>query len=155
MGFTKISRSRMSANEETDKGRHMPKKVTARQKAQQNRPHVFPCVSWQKKGWHRWMSALLYEKNSSQQFNPKESPDHLKWLHTAISNLKTLIVGTYHGLDSKHLQAYFNEYCYRFNRRKFKGQLFNRLLNACIGTTTITYRQLVDGAHVLTWYSCL
>lgn len=86
----------------------------------------------------------------SQQFNPKENPDHLKWLHTVISNLKALIVGTYHGLDSKHLQAYFNEYCYRFNRRWFKGQLFNRLLNACIGTTTITYRQLVDGVPVLT-----
>lgn len=85
-----------------------------------------------------------------QQFNPKESPDHLKWLHTAISNLKALIIGTYHGLDSKHLQAYFNEYCYRFNRRKFKGQLFNRLLNACLGTTTITYRQLVDGIPVST-----
>jgi transposase-like protein len=85
-----------------------------------------------------------------QQFNPKESPDHLKWLHTVISNLKALIVGTYHGLDSKHLQAYFNEYCYRFNRRKFKGQLFNRLLNACLGTTTITYRHLVDGVPVLT-----
>lgn len=78
-------------------------------------------------------------------FNPKESPDHLKWLHTTVSNLKALIAGTYHGLGTKHLQVYFNEFCYRFNRRKFKGQLFNRLLNACVQTTTITFRHLVDG----------
>lgn len=71
-------------------------------------------------------------------------------LCTAISNLKALIAGTYHGLDKKHLQAYFNEYCYRYNRRGFKGQLFNRLLKACLETTTITYRQLVDGIPVLT-----
>jgi len=48
----------------------------------------------------------------SQQYNPKENPDHLKWLHTVISNLKAFITGTYHGLDSKHLQEYFNEFCY-------------------------------------------
>jgi len=83
-------------------------------------------------------------------FNPKENPDHLKWLHTAVSNLKALIAGTYHGLDPKHLQAYFNEFSYRFNRRKFKGQLFNRLLDACVKTVTITYRQLVDGIPELT-----
>ena len=78
-------------------------------------------------------------------FNPKESPDHLKWLHATVSNLKALIAGTYHGLGTKHLQACFNEFCYRFNRRKFKGQLFNRLLNACVQTATITFRYLVDG----------
>jgi hypothetical protein len=33
----------------------------------------------------------------------------------------------------------------KFNRRKFKGQLFNRLLNACVQTATITFRHLVDG----------
>ena len=35
-----------------------------------------------------------------------------------VSNAKALIGGTYHGLgrkDGKHLQAYLDEYGYRFN----------------------------------------
>ena len=82
--------------------------------------------------------------HTSTKFNRKDNPDHLKWLHTVISNAKAFIGGTYHGLDSKHLQFYLDEYCYRFNRRKFKGQLFNRLLNACVSTRTITYATLVN-----------
>lgn len=80
-----------------------------------------------------------------KQFNYKDNPDHLKWLHTIISNAKAFIGGTYHGLGKKHLQPYLDEYCYRFNRRRFKGQLFNRLLNACASTDTITFGELVAG----------
>ncbi|MDR2529630.1 MAG: hypothetical protein LBD04_11565, partial [Synergistaceae bacterium] len=51
--------------------------------------------------------------------------------------------GTYHGLGKKHLQRYFNKFCYRFNRRCFARQFFNILLTVCISTPTITYSQLV------------
>ncbi|MDR1858472.1 MAG: IS1595 family transposase, partial [Treponema sp.] len=46
----------------------------------------------------------------------------------------------------KHLPAYLNEYSFRFNRRHFSGQLFNRLINACMTSPTITYRELVEPA---------
>jgi len=78
----------------------------------------------------------------SKKFDPDESPDHLLWLHKVISNLKAFISGTYHGLDKKHLQRYFDEFAYRFNRRKYQSQLFMRLLQACATTSTITYREL-------------
>jgi hypothetical protein len=58
-------------------------------------------------------------------------------------NLKASIAGTYHGLDKKHLQLHLDEFCYRFNRRHFGNQLFNRLLGVCASTATITYEQLV------------
>ena len=79
----------------------------------------------------------------SENFAPKENPDHLHWLHTIISNMKAFVGGTYHGLDKKHLQRYMDEFCYRFNRRKFEGQLFNRLLTACVEGVCITYKQLL------------
>jgi transposase-like protein len=82
-----------------------------------------------------------YEQEG-EKFDPENNPEHLHWLHVIISNLKTFILGTYHGLDKKHLQRYFDEFCYRFNRRRFGNQLFNRLLNASASTTTITYAQL-------------
>ena len=82
-------------------------------------------------------------EHQAENFDPEQRPDHLRWLHVIVSNLKTLIMGTYHGLDKKHLQRYFDEFCYRFNRRRFGNQLFNRLLVACASTPTITYAQLV------------
>ena len=82
-----------------------------------------------------------------QEFNHRDDPEHLKWLHTVIGNAKAFIIGTYHGLDSKHMQSYLDEFCYRFNRRHFEGQLFNRLLNACVSACTVTYDSLVAGVY--------
>ena len=64
-------------------------------------------------------------------------------MHRLISNFKAFVLGTFHGLDSRHLQSYLDEFCYRFNRRKFAGQLFNHLLHACVSTESITYAPLV------------
>lgn len=83
-------------------------------------------------------------KHEYQVYNAKETPDHLHWLHTVISNAKAFIGGTFHGLDSKHLQSYLDEFCYRFNRRKFKGEWFSRLATLCASTSTITYSELVE-----------
>jgi len=78
-----------------------------------------------------------------KKFDLIENPNHLKWLHVVVSNAKTFINGTYHGLGKKHLQSYLAEYCYRFNRRIFKGELFNRLINCCLNTKTVTYPELI------------
>jgi transposase-like protein len=75
--------------------------------------------------------------------NPASDPKHLKWLHVVISNAKAFISGTYHGLDKKHLQSYLDEFCYRFNRRKFPLQHFNRTLFACATASKLPYAELV------------
>jgi len=62
--------------------------------------------------------------------------NHLKWLHRTIGNLKAFLNGTYHGRCA-HLQAYLDEYCFRFNRRKAKNQLFPRLLRAVATSCTL------------------
>jgi transposase-like protein len=83
-----------------------------------------------------------------KKFDAKTDPDHLRWLHTVVSNAKALILGTYHGLDTTHFQAYLDEFCFRMNRRFFAPQLFDRLLCACSSTSTVTYKTLV-GLDVL------
>ena len=52
----------------------------------------------------------------------------LVWLHTIISNAKSFIQGTFHGLDEKYLQRYLNEFDYRFNRRFKQPSIFDLLL---------------------------
>jgi len=76
-------------------------------------------------------------------FDHKQNPEHLKWLHVIVSNAKSFILGTYHGLDSKHLQAYLDEFAFRFGRRRWHDQLFNRILCACVNSTKYTRHDLI------------
>ncbi len=49
----------------------------------------------------------------------------LPWVHRVFSNLKTWALGVYHGLRSKHLQSYLDEFVFRFNRRRTRHAAFN------------------------------
>ena len=68
----------------------------------------------------------------------------LPWVHTIISNAKAFSIGTYHRFGQKHLQAYLDEFCYRFNRRFWEDQLFDRLLSACTNCENTTYAELTQ-----------
>jgi transposase-like protein len=78
-----------------------------------------------------------------QNYKPKNQPEHLHWTHIIISNAKAFINGTFHGLDSIHLQRYLDEFCYRLNRRWFGLNIFSRILNACILAGKITGYELI------------
>src|SRR5258707_2099343 len=41
----------------------------------------------------------------------------LPWIHRVFSLMKRWGLGTYHGLRDKHLDAYLNEFAFRYNRR--------------------------------------
>jgi hypothetical protein len=49
-----------------------------------------------------------------------------------VLRLRCFNLGTYHGLPKKNLQAYIDEYCYRFSRRKFGADMFDRLVLAMV-----------------------
>ena len=66
----------------------------------------------------------------------------LRWVHTLISNVKSFVLGTYHGLGKKHLQAYFDEFAFRFNRRFWQDQLFSRLAYAVMDSHILGYVDL-------------
>ena len=82
-------------------------------------------------------------QHNPQVFDPKQNPEHLKWLHVIVSNAKSFVLGTYHGLGSKHLQAYLDEFVFRFSRRKWHDQLFNRILCACVNSSVFTRYELI------------
>jgi hypothetical protein len=72
----------------------------------------------------------------------KEAPKVLPWVHTLIANIKGNIRGVHHGVSPKHLPRYLAEFCYRFNRRFWEPQMFNRMLHACLNTSSITFSEL-------------
>ena len=67
----------------------------------------------------------------------------LPWIHRAFSNLKTWALGVYHGLRKKHLQAYLDEFVFRFNRRRNRHAAFRTLLGIGLATQPVTYKMLI------------
>lgn len=69
--------------------------------------------------------------------------DMLRWLHIVVGNLKAFLLGTYHGNCRINLQAFLDEFCYRFNRRWHKDELFTRLLNAVSNSYILCPAELI------------
>ena len=67
-------------------------------------------------------------------------------VHRVASLLKRWLLGTHQGsVGPEHLDAYLNEFAFRFNRRdsRRRGLLFYRLLQQAILADPITYRSLI------------
>jgi transposase-like protein len=54
--------------------------------------------------------------------------DYLPIIHLAVANLKARLSGVHHGVSHQHLQAYLNEFTFRFDRRFYPFQTFQSLL---------------------------
>jgi len=63
-------------------------------------------------------------------------------IHRVFSNLKTWLRGTHHGVSKQHLQAYLNEYVFRFNRRQTPMAAFQTVLGLAKGRMGPTYEGL-------------
>ncbi|MGK5090141.1 transposase, partial [Bdellovibrionota bacterium FG-2] len=76
------------------------------------------------------------------QKNPDLAHEHLRWVNTLTSNLKRFLLSTYHGVYPKYRRAYLAEFAYRFNRRTWPYESFDRLLYACVKSKVITLPEL-------------
>ena len=63
-------------------------------------------------------------------------------LESAWSLLKRSVVGSYHQLSAKHLDAYIDEFEFRFNNRE-NPFLFRDTLIRLVAGDVLTYRELV------------
>ena len=68
----------------------------------------------------------------------------LPWIHRVFSNLKTWALGVYHSLRQKHLQAYLDEFVFRFNRRNSRQATFRSLFEIVTLGKPITYNMLIQ-----------
>jgi transposase-like protein/Zn ribbon nucleic-acid-binding protein len=99
-------------------------------------------------GWSSYNS--INESGYTHIVPPKfETADGKKLLphvHMIISLLKRWLLGTHQGaVREVHLQAYLDEYVFRFNRRKSakRGLLFYRLLECAMQTSPTTLDELL------------
>ena len=64
-----------------------------------------------------------YKRLKDVKHDPRvvgDAPAHLvlPWVHRVFANAKRWALGVYHGLRPQHLQAYLDEFVFRFNRRR-------------------------------------
>jgi len=99
-------------------------------------------------GWVGYdnLSALGYKHEPLVlDGDPERTDAHLPMIHIAFSNLKTWLLGTHHGVSHQHLQAYLNEFVFRFNRRFYPMTAFNSALGLAANVTPPTYESLYSG----------
>lgn len=72
-------------------------------------------------------------------------------LSVVTANLKTWIDGAFHGVTKKHLQAYLDEFMFRFNRRFYRAISFRSLLDLGMLSSSLTYRDVYGKSDSLTY----
>lgn len=77
--------------------------------------------------------------------DPAVAEECLPLIHLVFSNLKTWLLGIHHGVSPQHLQAYLNEFTFRFNRRFYPFNAFRSLLGISAGAESPTYAKLYSG----------
>lgn len=70
----------------------------------------------------------------AERDDPQVSEDYLPIIHLIFSNLKAWLNGVHHGVGQQHLQAYLNEFTFRFNRRFWPMNSFRSLLGLSAGS---------------------
>ena len=79
--------------------------------------------------------------------DPDITEKHLPLIHLVFGNLKTWLNGVHHGVSPQHLQAYLNEFTFRFNRRFFPFNAFQSLLGIGATMEPTTYAALYKAGH--------
>jgi len=96
---------------------------------------------------YRSLNELGYEHRRTVMLG-SDVPAHVSMagVHRVASLIKRWILGTHHGsVQPEHLDAYLNEFVFRFNRRTSasRGMLFYRLLQQAVVTEPVTYEDVV------------
>jgi len=111
--------------------------------------HVQPGAVVITDGWASYIGACEGEyEHRPEPVSPSELQAHelLPGVHRVASLAKRWLLGTHQGgVKPAHLQAYLDEFTFRFNRRRStsRGMLFYRLLEQSVQAPPRTYRSLV------------
>ena len=88
------------------------------------------------------LRKMGYRHRPRTQGAPRRAGVILPRIHRVFGNLQTWLRGTHHGVSAKHLQAYLDEFTFRFNRRHTPMAAFQTLLGLGGQHRATTYHQL-------------
>lgn len=95
-------------------------------------------------GWKGYLPlrSLGHRHRPRIQGEPERAKKILPRIHRVFGNLQTWLRGTHHGVANRHLQAYLDEYTFRFNRRRTPMAAFQTLLGLATAHPPATYKML-------------
>ncbi len=95
-------------------------------------------------GWSGYSSNALagYQHQREVQGSPQRAGELAPQIHQVFSNLKAWIIGIHHGVDPKYLQAYLDEFVFRFNRREHPMSAFRSVFEILTSKQPLTLRKL-------------
>jgi ISXO2-like transposase domain len=94
-------------------------------------------------GWQGYAPLRkMYDYQPTTVGDAKNASKLFPRVHRTFSNLKTWLKGTHHGVSSKHLPHYINEFVFRFNRRRTPMAAFQSLLGLTAQHAPTTYKML-------------
>lgn len=105
--------------------------------------NVLPGTTVATDGWQAYMRLA---DEGYRHVRMIRRPKQLAAIHRVFGLLKRWLLGTHQGaVAPKHLQAYLDEFTFRFNRRRSAtpGKLFVRLAEGAVQTPALTYESLV------------
>jgi transposase-like protein len=74
---------------------------------------------------------------------PSNNGKNFKALHTMIHQVKSWIRTTYSWVSEKHIERYFDEFCYRINRSQSKETIFDNLIKRMVNNDAISHSQII------------
>lgn len=83
----------------------------------------------------------------AERGNPQVAEEFMPIIHLVFSNLKTWLRCIHHGVSPQHLQAYLDEFTFRFNRRFYPFNAFRSLLGIAGNVTAHTYANSTQKNH--------
>jgi transposase-like protein len=106
--------------------------------------HVAPGAIVVTNGWQGYapLSGMGYRHRPRTQGARKRTDKVLPRVHRVLGNLQTWLRETHHGVGHQHLQAYLDEFTFRFNRRRTPIAAFQTLLGRGGQHTPTTYKML-------------
>lgn len=90
-----------------------------------------------------WKGYRSIAKDYNLEQIPSAYGMNFKALHTMIHQVKSWIRTTYSWVSKKHIDRYFNEFCYRINRSQSKSTIFNNIIVRMIESDKIYHTQII------------
>ena len=110
------------------------------------RRHIEPGSRIRTDGWRGYSNTALagYKHSVRIVGVPERAHQRAPHIHRVFSNLKTRLLGTHHGVKPKYQQSDWDEYVFRFNRRRIPMAAVQTLLGISSRKPPLTLHALAS-----------
>ena len=92
----------------------------------------------------KWRGYTPLSKEWNIVQSKSKPGENFNLMHRFIQQIKGWLRGIHHHASQRHMQAYLDEYCYRFNRHRFKHTIFDNIIVKMINTKPVSYQFLIS-----------